>query len=202
MQVSVPTSHHCEAKESSDGARGAKLSEASDRGPYPLCRMLSLCQDRPAAALLWAPGQTIASLLAPNGQSFLLHHWNEAAAAVSVEACVAHFPYARPRHPSSFEYVLGPRLSRDWSVGNKHHTATIHYADNLLPLEAVRANARGLQEILCWSTQMAEGSCPEVSSWDAGANDDRYYVDRRESLYRLVIPGAEQSSFYFECSLP
>lgn len=120
----------------------------------------------------------------------------------SVEACVAHFPYARPQHPSSFEYMLGPRLSQGWSVGNKHHTATIHYADNALPLEAVRANARGLQEILRWSTQMAEGSCPEVSSWAFDANDDRYYVDQRESLYRLVIPGAEQSSFYFECSIP
>lgn len=121
----------------------------------------------------------------------------------SVDACVEHFPYARPSHPSDYEYMLGPRFVRDWSVGYEHHSMTSGF-DELTFDSDLRANAQALQALLRWSTDKAAGTCPEVSSWAYDEDDPRAYIDRDNSRtnYRWITPGPVRSALYFDCSVP
>jgi hypothetical protein len=117
----------------------------------------------------------------------------------NVEECLSQFPYPSPTAPRFFD-ELGPRFYRDDAVDFIHASTTESYPVQLRRMERTRVHARALQEILHWSTERAEGRCPEVSSWEFEEGESRFYVDRNtEAVYRLVIPGPETSAFYYRC---
>lgn len=118
------------------------------------------------------------------------------------EECVTLFPYVGELPDELTTDVMGPRFIRDEALAFLHAQWTIEYPHKLREIQNVRWTARALQEILRWSAERVEGRCPQTSSWNRDASEDRFYVDQNDDgVYRLVTPGAEARAFYFRCAL-
>lgn len=122
----------------------------------------------------------------------------------TILGCANQFPFPLPNGFPPLPHLFGPRAIREEQTLFLQARQIDGLASTAFLMRQARNDARALQQLLQWSTNRAEGRCPELSNVetpDLGEDGTEFRVERNGDVYELLTPGPERDGFLFRCPL-